>query len=164
MHNKLDQSDFYLIIGKLGRILEVHLVHLQRGVTGGQGQTTQGVAASAPFPDNCHDLLLDGVGQGNAGGSNTHVCAPVNHTFRGALWRTCDYDLISFSGLRTCENSEKGKTYLNKHLGTTVTLSWSAVHRHGLPVTGELQSHVLLHELFDHLLEDKEIRCLSKTC
>lgn len=59
---------------------------------------------------------------------------------------------------------KKGKTYLNKHLGTAVTLSGSAVHRHGLPVAGELQSYVLLHELLDHLLEDKEIRRLSKTC
>lgn len=54
---------------------------------------------------------------------------------------------------------KKAKTYLDKHLGTTVTLSGRAVHRHGLPVAGELQSYVLLHELLDHLLEDKEIRC-----
>lgn len=62
------------------------------------------------------------------------------------------------------KKEKKGKTNLNKHLGTTVTLSGSAVHRHGLPVAGELQSYILLHELLDHLLEDKEIRCLSITC
>lgn len=43
------------------------------------------------------------------------------------------------------------ETHLHKHLGTTVTLSGSAVHGHGLPVTGELQSDVLPHELLDHL-------------
>lgn len=53
----------------------------------------------------------------------------------------------------------KGKlrTDLDKHFGTTVTFGWGAVHRHGLPVTGELQSEVLLHELFDHLLEDVQV-------
>lgn len=85
--NNLDPSYFYLVIGKLGRVLEVHLLYLQRAVTGGQGQATQGVPASAPFPDNCHDLLLDGVCQGNTGGSNTHICTPVDHTFGGALRR-----------------------------------------------------------------------------
>lgn len=28
---------------------------------------------------------------------------------------------------------------------------WGAINRHGLSVTGELQSEFLLHELFDHL-------------
>lgn len=50
----------------------------------------------------------------------------------------------------------KVSTHLDEHLGTTITLRWSAVHRHGLPVTGELQSEVLPHELLDHLLEDEE--------
>ncbi len=53
------------------------------------------------------------------------------------------------------------ETCLHKHLGATVTLSGSAVHRHGLPVTGELQSDVLLHELLDHLLEDTEVKQLE---
>lgn len=46
------------------------------------------------------------------------------------------------------------ETSLHKHLGATIALSGSAVHRHGLPVTGELQSDILLHELLDHLLEE----------
>lgn len=49
------------------------------------------------------------------------------------------------------------ETHLHKHLGTTITLGGSAVHRHGLPVTGELQSDILLHELLDDLLKDAEI-------
>lgn len=56
---------------------------------------------------------------------------------------------------------ERGKTCLHKHLGTTVTLSRSAVHRHGLPVTGELQSDVLLHQLLDHLLVDTGKKMLA---
>lgn len=57
-----------------------------------------------------------------------------------------------------CENEEsKTETYLHKHLGATITLGGSAVHRHGLPVTGELKSDVLLHEMLDHLLKNKEI-------
>lgn len=55
---------------------------------------------------------------------------------------------------------EEGKTEtdLHKHLGTTITLRGCAVHGHGLPVTGELQSDILLHELLDHLLEDTEMK------
>lgn len=61
--------------------------------------------------------------------------------------------------IKGCEKEERKKeTSLHKHLGTTITLSGSAVHGHGLPVTGELQSDVLLHELLDHLLEDTEIK------
>lgn len=157
----------YLVIGKLGRVLEVHLLYLQRGVTSGQGQTTQGVTASAPFPDNCHDLLLNGVCQGNTGGSNTHICTPVNHTFRGALRRQ-QVVIFSWSFLSVVREEvktrRKGKTCLHKHLGPTVTLGRSAVHRHGLPITGELQSDILPHQLLDHLLVDTEIRCLPKTC
>ena len=52
----------------------------------------------------------------------------------------------------------KARTDLHEHLGTTITLSGGAVHGHGLPVTGELQSEVLLHELLDHLLGDTETR------
>lgn len=60
-----------------------------------------------------------------------------------------------------CENEEsKTETYLHKHLGATITLGGSAVHRHGLPVTGELKSDVLLHEMLDHLLKNKEINVL----
>lgn len=58
-----------------------------------------------------------------------------------------------------CEEEERKKEInLHKHLGTTITLGWSAVHGHGLPVTGELQSEFLLHELLDHLLENTEIK------
>lgn len=57
-----------------------------------------------------------------------------------------------------CEKEErKTETSLHKHLGTTITLRGSAVDGHGLPVTGELQSDVLPHELLDHLLEDTDI-------
>lgn len=75
----------HLIISKLSGVLKVHLLHLQRGVTGGQGQATQGVTAGTPVPDDSHDLFLDSVGQRDTGGSNTHICAPVNHTLRGTL-------------------------------------------------------------------------------
>lgn len=53
--------------------------------------------------------------------------------------------------MRVAEVSIISKTRLHKHLGATVALGWGAIHRHGLPVTGELQGDVLLHELLDHL-------------
>lgn len=43
------------------------------------------------------------------------------------------------------------KAHLHEHLGAAVALGGGAVHRHGLPVTGELQGDVLLHELLDDL-------------
>ena len=54
------------------------------------------------------------------------------------------------------EDEEKGekmkkRMYLDEHLGATIALAWGAVHRHGLPVTGELQGEVLLHQLLDDL-------------
>lgn len=58
---------------------------------------------------------------------------------------------MDVSGRRKREN-----TNLHEHLGATITLSRGAVHGHGLPVTGELQSEVLLHQLLDHLLDDAE--------
>ena len=81
------QPNSHLVVGELGWVLKVHLIQLQWGVTGGQGQATQGVTASTPVSDDSHDLLLDSIGQGNTGGANTHICAPVNHTLRGTLWR-----------------------------------------------------------------------------
>lgn len=65
---------------------------------------------------------------------------------------------VKSSKVLTKAIKETEKTDLHKHLGTTFTLRGGAVHRHGLPVTGELQSEVLLHELLDHLLENTEIR------
>lgn len=53
---------------------------------------------------------------------------------------------------------DREESDLHKHLGTAITLRGGAVHGHGLPVTGELQSEVLPHELLDHLLEDTEKR------
>ena len=45
-------------------------------------------------------------------------------------------------------------TDLHEHLGTAITLDRGAISRHGFPVTGELQGEFLLHQLFDHLLEE----------
>ena len=61
------------------------------------------------------------------------------------------------------ETGNKGRTDLNKHLSATITLSWGAIHRHGLPVTGELQSKVLLHKLLHHLLGSTDGN-LKKKC
>lgn len=75
----------HLIIGKLGGVLQDHLLGLQGVVTGGQGQATQGVATGSPVLDHGQDLVLDGIGQWHAGGANSHVGAPVNHTLWGTL-------------------------------------------------------------------------------
>lgn len=149
----------HLVIGKLGGVLQVHLLGPQGAVTGGQGQATEGVTAGTPVPDDGHDLLLDGVGQGNAGGANTHVCAPVNHTLRGTLRGKQEDGSAREQHKSKSESVREGRepgTDLHEHLGATVTLAGSAVHGHGLPVTGELQGEVLLHELLDHLLKDTD--------
>lgn len=75
----------HLVVGELGGVLKVHLLNLQWGVTGGKSQATQGITAGTPLLNDGHDLVFDGVGQGHAGGANTHVCAPVNHTLGGTL-------------------------------------------------------------------------------
>lgn len=64
---------------------------------------------------------------------------------------------VSQTKLSDCDEGREKETCLHKHLGTTIALSGSAVDRHGLPVTGEFQGDVLLHELLDHLLENTEI-------
>lgn len=46
------------------------------------------------------------------------------------------------------------RRHLDKHLANRGTsFVGSAVHRHGLPVSGELESEFLLHQLFDDLRE-----------
>lgn len=43
-------------------------------------------------------------------------------------------------------------SYLYKHLANRGSgLIRSAVHRHGLPVSGKFQGKLLLHQLLDHL-------------
>ena len=55
-----------------------------------------------------------------------------------------------------CSDAKRWKdgTDLHEHLGTAVALGRGAVGGHGLPVAGELQGEVLLHQLLDHLLEE----------
>lgn len=60
--------------------------------------------------------------------------------------------------MQELREGKRAGTDLHEHLGATVTLGGGAVHGHGLPVTGELQGEVLLHELLDHLLKDTEKR------
>lgn len=45
---------------------------------------------------------------------------------------------------------------LDEHLALGTGLYRGAVDRHGLAVTRELQSELLLHQLPDHLLDEKE--------
>ena len=42
---------------------------------------------------------------------------------------------------------------LDEHLALGARLDWRAVDGHGLAVTGELQGELLLHQLFDHLMD-----------
>lgn len=76
----------YLIFCKLGWVLQIHLLHLQRGVTGGEGQAAQGVSTSTPFLDYSHDFILDRGCQGYPCGANTHIGTPINDSFWGSLW------------------------------------------------------------------------------
>ena len=45
---------------------------------------------------------------------------------------------------------------LDEHLALGARFDGGAVDRHGLAVAGELQGELLLHQLPDHLTDDKE--------
>ena len=75
----------HLVVGELGRVLQLHLLGLHGVVACGQGQATQGIATGSPVLDHSQDLVLDGVGEGHAGCSDSDVCASVNHTLWGTL-------------------------------------------------------------------------------
>lgn len=56
-------------------------------------------------------------------------------------------------------------TNLDKHLIAKRCLGglgWRAVDRHGLPVTGEFQCELLLHQLLDYLVKKPEVTQLDK--
>ena len=74
-----------LVFDEVGRVLEVHLFSPQRAVVSGQGQAPQCVTATAPFPNNRHDLLLDSRSHGQFSTSDSNVGTPVNDTFRSTL-------------------------------------------------------------------------------
>ncbi len=52
--------------------------------------------------------------------------------------------------------------YLDKHLALRVRAIGSAVHRHGLPVSGKLQCEFFLHQLFDNLREISKKREIER--
>ena len=45
---------------------------------------------------------------------------------------------------------------LDEHLALRARLDGGAVHRHGLAVTRELQGELLLHQLSDYLMDEKD--------
>lgn len=51
----------------------------------GQSQASQCVAATAPFPNDRHDLLFDARSHGDFSTSNSNVGTPVNDTFGSTL-------------------------------------------------------------------------------
>lgn len=67
----------------------MHLLSPQRVVMSGQSQAPQCVAATAPLPNDRHNLLFDTRRHGDLGTSNSDVGAPVDDTLRSAL-RTGD--------------------------------------------------------------------------
>ena len=75
----------YLIVYKLGGVLQVHLVPPQRGVAGGEGQAAEGVAPRAPLLDDGQEVVFDGAGQRNPGGSHTDVRTAVDDSFWSSL-------------------------------------------------------------------------------
>lgn len=80
-----EETISYLILDEVGRVLQVHLFSSQRVVMSGQGQAPQGVTATAPLPNDRHDLLFDSRGHGNLRTPNSNVGAPVDDTFRSTL-------------------------------------------------------------------------------
>lgn len=75
----------HLVIGEFGGVVQLHLLNLKRGVTGGQGQAAESVTAGTPLLNDGHDLVLDGAGQRYTSSTNTHISAPVNNTLGGTL-------------------------------------------------------------------------------
>lgn len=75
----------HLVVYELGGVLQDHLLLPQWRVAGGQGQAAKGVAPGAPLLDHGQDVVLDGAGQGHAGGAHADVGAAVDDALRSTL-------------------------------------------------------------------------------
>jgi hypothetical protein len=75
----------YLIFDEVDRVLQLHLFSLQWAVVSGQGQAPKCVAATAPLPNDRHDLLFDTRGHGDLCTPNSNMGAPVDDAFRSSL-------------------------------------------------------------------------------
>uniref|UniRef100_A0AAG5DA10 Uncharacterized protein n=1 Tax=Anopheles atroparvus TaxID=41427 RepID=A0AAG5DA10_ANOAO len=115
-----DEGQVNLIGVELGRVVQVHVVRLHRVVAGGQGQTTEGVAAGTVLAGQVQDAALQRGGQRHLGRADTGMRTTLQNTLRGAL----------------TEQLRSGA-----QLGG---LQRDAVARHGLTIAGELQGELLL--------------------
>lgn len=70
-----------------------------------------------------------------------HLYTPLYHIIYHGICKELPRNHDIF--LRQTHNGEIA--YLHKHFGARITLGRCTVHRHRFPVTGELQSEVLLH-------------------
>merc|ERR1719334_1661412 len=115
-----DEGKVDLVLGELGGVVEVPVLGVRGGVTGGEGKASEGVAASSVLDGALHNLGPQLLSHGHLLAADPDVGATVKDSLRGSL---------------------------HEHLGSVSDpsgLLGGAVAGHALPVPGELKSEVLL--------------------
>lgn len=167
----------HLILGEFGSVRQYHVLHLGWAVSCGQSQAPQGVTTCPVLTDHRHDLLFDAFAEGNFAVAHSDIGASINNSLWGPLSCRAKMsnihskaeDQIKSKAMHKSEDKTSPpflccSVYLDKHFAHGRTgLVGGAVDRHGLPVSRELQSELLLHQLLDHLIPQKDRQC-EKTC
>merc|ERR1719494_1219229 len=115
-----DEGEVDLVLGELGSVVEVPVLGVRGGVTGGEGKAPEGVAASSVLDGALHNLGPQLLSHGHLLAADPDVGATVKDSLRGSL---------------------------HEHLGSVSDpggLLGGAVAGHALPVPGELKGEVLL--------------------
>lgn len=81
-----------------------------------------------------------------------HSICLINHYTMHLICKTCVIRVIINQPICDCIIH----SCLDEHLALRARLDRGAVHRHGLAVTRELQGELLLHQLSDHLMDEKD--------
>lgn len=145
------ETGTHLVLSEPGGVRENHVLYFGWVVSGGEGEAPQGVVTGPVLADHRHDLLPDAGGEGNLVVSHPDVSTSLDNSLWGALVGTGREESV-----HEAENQAKKDlcalvgAYLDKHFAHGAVFG-GAVHRHGLPVSGELQGEVLLHQLLDDL-------------
>lgn len=121
----------YLIFDEVSRIFQVHLLSPQWVVMSGQSQAPQRVTATAPLPNDRHNLLFDTRSHGDLSTSNSDVGAPVDDPFRSALRRGDSGQQLHLPAYLLRELSLRS-TCLHKHLahGCAARFIWCTIDGH----------------------------------
>lgn len=148
----------YLVFRKLGGVREDHVLYFGWVVSCGESEAPQRVVTRPVLADHRHDLFPDARGEGNFVVSHPDVRTSFDNSLWGALIGTGREDgLQEVEDGATKDLHELVWAYLDKHFAHG-TVFGGAVNGHGLPVSGELQGEVLLHQLLDDLMRQMDGR------